>query len=93
MTAPLEATIRVKVLPRSSKNAVVGRHNGSYRIKLTAPAVEGKANKALFQLVSKKLDVPKRNLHIVSGQYARHKSIRIEGLSAQAVDWLLLPGS
>ena len=89
MTPPLETTIDVKVVPRSSKNEVVGKENGTYKIKLTAPPVEGKANDALIRLIGKKLGVPKRDVHISSGERSRRKSLTIQGLSAQAIERLL----
>ena len=59
--APKKTTIDVKVLPRSSKDEIVGKKDGVYKIKLTAPAIEGKANKALLKLLAKKLGLPKRS--------------------------------
>lgn len=56
-----------------------------YRIKLTAPAVEGKANKALLKFLAKRLGLPKPNIQIISGERSRTKSIRIHGLTAQQV--------
>ena len=45
--ADTKTIIRVRVLPRTSKNQVVGMDGGIFKVKLTAPPVEGKANKAL----------------------------------------------
>ena len=80
-----KSVIRVKVLPRSSVNQVVGDEEGVIRVKLTAPPVEGKANKALVQFLSRQLGVPKRDVEIVSGDRSRVKSIRINGLSIEDV--------
>jgi len=82
--------IKVKVLPRSSKNEIVSRQEGYYTIKLTSPPVEGRANKALLDLLAKKLRIPKRHMEIISGKSSRIKSIRIQGLSAERIDALLL---
>ncbi len=81
--------IKVKVLPRSSRNQITGREDDIFKIKLTAPPVEGKANKALKELLAKRLGLPKRNIEIVSGERSRTKSIRIYGLSFEDVDRLL----
>mgnify|MGYP000735950613 CR=1 FL=1 len=72
--------IDVRVQPKSSKNAIVGIHGAALKIKLNAPPVEGKANKALIQLVAKLLKCPKSNVEIVSGQASRNKRLllRIE---------------
>jgi len=69
--------IDVRVQPKSSQNAVVGLHGEALKIKLNAPPVEGKANKALIQLVAKLLKCPKSNVEIVSGQASRNKRLLI----------------
>ena len=69
--------IRVKVLPRSSRTELVGKTDGVYRIKLTAPPVDGKANKALVTFLAKKTGLPKGKIQIVSGEHSRSKTIRI----------------
>lgn len=84
-----KTNIRVKVLPRSSKNQIVGQENGTFKVKLTAPPVEGKANKALIDLLTKRLGLPKENAEIVSGKRSRLKSVRIKGLSIEDVKNLL----
>jgi len=86
---PKKTTIDVKVLPRSSKDEIVGKKDGAYKIKLTAPAIEGKANKALLKLLAKKLGLPKREIRIISGERSRMKSIRINRLTLEQVKKLL----
>ena len=81
--------IRVRVLPRTSKNQIVGIDGGVFKVKLTAPPVEGKANKALVQFLAKKLGLPKRDIEIVSGEHSREKSIRINGLPVDEVIGIL----
>ncbi|MBW2203109.1 MAG: YggU family protein [Deltaproteobacteria bacterium] len=88
--APKKSTIDVKVLPRSSKDAIVGEKDGIYKIKLTAPAIEGKANKALLKLLAKKLGLPTREIKIISGERSRMKSIQINRLTLEQVKKLLL---
>ena len=88
--APKKATIDVKVLPRSSKDTIVGEKDGVYKIKLTAPAIEGKANKALLKLLAKRLGIPKREIIIISGERSRIKSIRIERLTVEQIKKILL---
>ncbi len=70
-------------------NQIAGLENDIFKVKLTAPPVEGKANKALIDFLSKKLDIPKRNLEIISGQHSKLKSVRIQGLSKDKANRLL----
>jgi uncharacterized protein len=53
-------------------------------VRLAAPPVEGAANDALIAFLSKALDLPRRNVTIVSGDKSRDKRIRIVGLTADA---------
>jgi uncharacterized protein len=69
--------IDVRVQPKSAQNAIVGEHDGALKIKLNAPPVEGKANKALVQCLAKWLRCPKSALEIVSGQTSRSKRILV----------------
>ena len=77
--------IKVKVIPRSSRTEILGKENDIYRMKLTDPPVQGKANKAAIELLAEKLGVPKREIEIVSGKTGRLKTIRIRGLTAGEV--------
>jgi uncharacterized protein (TIGR00251 family) len=61
----------------------------AYRVKLTAPPVEGEANKALIGILAKKMGVPKKSVQIVSGGRSRVKTISVEGLSIKEADELL----
>jgi hypothetical protein len=80
----VETVIKVKVLPRSSRTEIAGRENGVYRVKLTDPPVEGRANKALIALLAEKLGVPKRSIEITGGKTSRTKTVRVHGVSEAA---------
>jgi uncharacterized protein (TIGR00251 family) len=72
--------ISVRVIPRSSKN-VLEWNEGSIRARLTAAPVDGAANAALIELLSKRLGLPRRNIEIVRGATGRQKIIEIAGLT------------
>ena len=71
--------IRVRVQPKSSRNAVVGEQGGRVRIALTAPPIEGAANEALLKFLAGVLAVKRRQLVLKSGGHAREKTIWIDG--------------
>ncbi len=77
--------INVRVIPRSSMNAVEWEE-GALKVRLTAPPVEGAANEALLALLSDRLGLPKRNIHIVHGATGRHKIIEITGMTVEALE-------
>ncbi|MEI7890642.1 MAG: DUF167 domain-containing protein [bacterium] len=69
--------IYIKVSPRSSKNEVVKTSEGEYRIKLTAPPVDGQANDALIDILSKHFKVAKSLIKIVGGKSTKIKMVDI----------------
>ncbi|RJR32738.1 MAG: DUF167 domain-containing protein [Desulfobacteraceae bacterium] len=75
--------LKVKLVPRSSRNQIIGKEGGIYRIKITAPPVEGKANNALIEYLSGLLEVPKGMVLILSGETSRMKILGVAGLSAE----------
>ena len=74
-------TIRVHVIPNAKIDKVVGEHGDAIKIKLRAPAVEGKANTALRRFLAEKLSIPQRAIALEQGEKSRDKVIRIDGLS------------
>jgi uncharacterized protein (TIGR00251 family) len=79
---------RVQVAPRSSHSEVVGEHNGSLRVRLAAPPVDGAANKELIHVLAKAFKVSRSAVTIVSGHGGRLKQVSIEGVSESALDSL-----
>ena len=70
---------RVKVQPGASKNEIVGVQEDALKIRISAPQLEGKANKALISFLAKELGVKKSEIEIVSGHTSRIKTIRVIG--------------
>jgi uncharacterized protein (TIGR00251 family) len=86
----LVATIRVHVIPNAKIDKVVGEHGDAIKVKLRAPAVEGKANAALRRFLAEKLSIPQRAIVLERGERSRDKVIRIDGLSEEEVRSRLL---
>jgi len=74
-------TFPVIVQPRSKKNGVVGFSKGALKVKVTAPPVEGAANKALIELLSQALRIRKSNIEILKMKTSRRKLIQCKGIS------------
>jgi hypothetical protein len=73
-------TFSVRVVPRSSRNAFAGEHDGALRVRLAAPPVEGAANEELQRFLARALGVAPRAVEIISGHTSRLKTIRVSGL-------------
>jgi len=74
----MSQTLKIKVIPRANKNEIVGKMaDGTLKIKLKAPPVDGKANEELVKFLSKELGVSKSEICIVGGQKTRTKLVQI----------------
>lgn len=71
--------ITVRVVPGAKKSAIAEVSDDSLRIRLAAPAVEGKANAELIRFVAEWFDVRPSAVGIVSGVASRTKCVRVAG--------------
>lgn len=78
-------TVPIRAVPRASRNALDGVVEGALRVRLSAPPVEGAANKALIAFLAEVLGVPKRDVAVATGEHGRRKLVRIDGLAADEV--------
>ena len=69
--------INLKISPNAAKNDILKDETG-VKIKLTAQPIEGKANKALLEFLSKKLKVPKTSIEIIKGETSKDKTLLIK---------------
>lgn len=69
--------IYIKVIPRSSKNEITKISEGEYKVKLTAPPVDGQANDMLIKVLAEYFGVSRSSLQIIGGKSARMKIIEI----------------
>lgn len=74
---------KVYIQPKASKNSISGLHDDALKIRLTAPPVDGAANKMCIQFLSKQLGIPKSDIEIVSGQTSRTKHIFVRCVEGQ----------
>jgi uncharacterized protein (TIGR00251 family) len=84
------ATLRFHIVPNAKQNKVMCEHGAAIKIKLRAPALEGKANAALRSFLAEELKISERKIVLELGQKSREKLIRIEGLSEEDVRRRLL---
>ncbi len=71
--------IDVKVIAGARKN-IVQQEDGRWKVTLIAPAAEGKANKALINLLADHLQVRKNQIEIIKGLKSRNKTISIKDI-------------
>ena len=71
--------INIRVVPRASKSGIQGLHGAALKIRLQAPPVEGKANAALIDFLCETLDLPARQIVLLSGATGRNKRVQVRG--------------
>jgi uncharacterized protein (TIGR00251 family) len=74
------ANLKVRVIPNARKDEVAGYREGELVLRLNAPAIEGRANKAAVEYVSRLLGVSRSAVLLVRGERSRHKIFQIVGL-------------
>jgi uncharacterized protein (TIGR00251 family) len=83
--------LSVGVVPKASKSEIVGFEGETLKVRVAAPPVKGKANKELTKLLAATLGVRNDQVEIISGQRARRKRVRVDGIDGQTVLALLQP--
>jgi uncharacterized protein (TIGR00251 family) len=69
--------LRVRVIANAKENRIVDRENDSLRVKISAPAVEGKANRALIKLLAAEFKISPNRVHILKGERSWDKLVEI----------------
>lgn len=75
-----KAVLRLRIVPNARRSEVVGVHGDAIKVKVQAPAMDGKANEALCDFLAEALAVPRRAVEIVAGQKSRDKLVAIADL-------------
>lgn len=78
-------TLELKVIPNAPRDEIAGWLGDTLKVKIHAPALEGRANDALLDFIARQLGVPRRQVSLLRGDKSRHKVLRLDGLDAAAV--------
>lgn len=77
------------VQPGAKQNCVMGLHGEALKIRLSAPSVDGRANKALIKYLATLFGVPMRQIVIKQGEKSRSKVVAITGSLMDPQDFLI----
>jgi uncharacterized protein len=83
--AAVFCTLELKIIPNAPRNEVVGWLASALKVKVHAPALEGRANDELLDFLAGQLGVPRRHLALLRGEKSRRKVVRVDGLDATAL--------
>ncbi len=84
-----DAQIRVRLQPLGKGDELLGMEGGVLRARVSAPPVDGKANRALCKLIAKQAGVAPSRVSVVRGERSRDKVVRVEGLESKALEKVL----
>jgi len=82
---PASCRLAVKAVPNASRDALAGWMGEALKVKVRAPALDGRANESLCELVARELGLPRRAVEIVRGARSRSKVVEIRGLTPAEV--------
>lgn len=77
--------IALRISPNASKNEIIKTEDG-IKVKITAQPIDGKANKALIEYLSKQFKIPKSLFEIVKGETSKDKTVLIKTRNEDDID-------
>jgi uncharacterized protein len=80
---------KAAIQPKAAKNEIIGVRGDALKIKLTAPPVEGAANRMCVEFLTKSLKVRKSDVEIVRGKGSRTKQVLVRSMTRKKVESLL----
>lgn len=85
--------LRCHLQPNSSSDEILGLHGDSLKLRITAPPIDGKANKHLIKWMSRMFDVPTSQVAILQGEMGRKKTLRIRAPRSLPDAALIIPST
>ena len=73
-------TLALRIIPNAPRNEIVGWHGSALKVKVHAPALEGRANAELLAFLAEALGLPRRSVTLLRGDKARQKVVHLAGL-------------
>lgn len=86
---PEGVIFKITIQPRASRNEIVGLQGDALKVKLTAPPVEGAANRLCVAFLAKSLKVRKSDVEIIQGKRSRAKKVLVRSAGRDGVESLL----
>ena len=80
-----DVLLAVKVVPKASRDRIVGELDGALKISVSAAPERGAANKAVCRLLAKLLGLRVQDVIVESGKTSPRKTVRLCGVSAERV--------
>lgn len=81
-----DISLALYIQPKASHNTFLGLHGEELKLAITAPPVDGKANKAVIAFLAKFFGVAKSSITIKSGLQSRHKRCLVQGVTIEEAE-------
>jgi len=78
---PPSCTLEIKAVPNAPRSELAGWLGEALKVKVHAPALEGRANEELCEFLADTLQLPRRAVTLLRGEKSRQKIVRLEGLT------------
>jgi uncharacterized protein len=75
------ATVKLRVTPGARRPGIAGRHGDAWKVRVSAPPEDGRANDAVLSLLADALGLRRADVELVSGHASRDKKILLHGLA------------
>ncbi len=77
--------INVYVNPNAKKDEISGLYNNALKIKISSPAIDGKANKNLINFLAKFFEISKNKVSIEKGEKSKNKVVAINMVNDEII--------
>ena len=81
--------LKLRVSPGARRPGFAGRHGDAWKVRVSEPPEDGRANEAVLKLLAETLDVPRTRVALVSGHASRDKIVTLDGLEQAQTERLL----
>jgi uncharacterized protein (TIGR00251 family) len=86
----MHCRLAIKAIPNAPRNAIAGWLGDTLKVKVHAPALEGRANEELCEFLAETLNLHHRAVTLVQGDRSRQKLVQIDGLNLADIKTLLV---
>ena len=87
-----DASIRVHLRPRASRDELLGMREGVLVARVSAPPLEGRANDSLCRLIARAAGIAPSRVRVIRGERSREKVVSVEGVAREALEEALRDG-
>lgn len=86
-------TLELRVQPGAARDEIVGAHGDRLKVRITAPPVDGRANRHLIDYLAAVFGVPRSRVTLLRGETGRAKTVQIDSPARLPSEFSALPGS